>query len=88
MFCKTAVAEGEVSPGVYSHIKCVCMCRPILKRNKKKGAYGADQTETVGAYRAERMVKVVELIELKRKGAFRAYKTQKGGLYRGTPVLI
>ena len=33
---------------------------------KKKGAYGADKTEKVGAFRAERTVKVVplELIEL------------------------
>ena len=40
---------------------------------KKKGAYGADQTEKVGAFRAERMVKVVplELIELGKMGAFR-----------------
>ena len=40
---------------------------------KKKGVYGADQTEKVGAFRAERMVKVVplELIELGKMGAFR-----------------
>ena len=40
---------------------------------KKKGAYGADQTETVGAFRAERTVKVVllKLIELGKMGAFR-----------------
>ena len=30
---------------------------------KKNGAYGADKTEKVGAFRAERMVKVV-LLEL------------------------
>ena len=41
--------------GGYSQIKWVCMCRPGLK----KGAYGADQTEKVGAFRAERTVKVV-----------------------------
>ena len=39
----------------YSHIKWVCMCRPMLK----EGAYGADQK--VGAFRAERTVKVVPL---------------------------
>ena len=40
---------------------------------KKKGTYGADQTENVGAFRAERKVKVVplELIELGKMGAFR-----------------
>ena len=40
---------------------------------KKKEAYGADQTEKEGAFRAERMVKVVplELIELGKMGAFR-----------------
>ena len=40
---------------------------------KKKGAYGAHQTEKVGAFRAERTVKVVplELIELGKMGAFR-----------------
>ena len=39
----------------------------------KKGAYGADKTEKVGAFRAERTVKVVllELIELEKMGAFR-----------------
>ena len=48
---------------------------------KKKGAYGVDQTEKVGAFRAERMVKVVplELLELGKMGAFR-----KSGTYRGT----
>ena len=56
--------------GGYSHIKWVCMCRPRLK---KKGAHGADQTEKLGAFRAERTVKVVplELIELGKMGAFR-----------------
>ena len=46
------------------------MYRPSLKRN---GAYGADQTENEGAFRAERTVKVVplELIELGKMGAFR-----------------
>ena len=45
------------------------MCRPRLK----KGAYGADQTEIVGAFRAERTGKVVPLvlIELGKMGAFR-----------------
>ena len=40
---------------------------------KKKRACGADQTEKVGAVRAERTVKVVhlELIELGKMGAFR-----------------
>ena len=40
---------------------------------KKKVAYGADQTEKVGAFRAERTVKIVplELIELGKMGAFR-----------------
>ena len=40
---------------------------------KKKGAYGADKTEKVGAFRAERTVKVVplELMELGKMGAFR-----------------
>ena len=33
------------------------MCRPMLK----KGAYGADQTEKVGAFRAERTVTVAPL---------------------------
>ena len=44
------------------------MCRLMLKR-----AYGADQTEKVGAFRAERTVRVVplELIELGKMGAFR-----------------
>ena len=43
------------------------MCHPKLK---KKGAYGADQAEKVGAFRAERTVKVVhlELIELGKNG--------------------
>ena len=38
----------------------------VLPYVKKKGAYGAAQTEKVGAFRAERTVKVVplELIEL------------------------
>ena len=46
----------------YSHIKWVCMCRPRLKRR--------GLTEKVGAFRAERMVKVVplELIELGKNG--------------------
>ena len=37
---------------------------------KKKGAYGADQIEKVGAFRAERTVKAVplELIELGKNG--------------------
>ena len=36
---------------------------------KKKGPYGADQTEKLGAFRAERTVKVVpsELIEIGEK---------------------
>ena len=40
---------------------------------KKKGAYGADQTEKVGAFRAERTVihLVVQLIKLGKMGAFR-----------------
>ena len=40
---------------------------------KKRGAYGADQTEKVDAFRAERTVKVVplELMELGKMGAFR-----------------
>ena len=40
---------------------------------KKKGAYKADLTEKVRAFRAERMVKVVllELIELGKIGALR-----------------
>ena len=40
---------------------------------KKKAAYGADQTEKVDAFRAERTVKVVplELIELGKMGALR-----------------
>ena len=42
---------------------------------KKKGVYGADQTEKVGAFRAERTVKVVPLqqieLELGKMGAFR-----------------
>ena len=40
---------------------------------KKKGAYGADQTEKVGAFRAKRTVTEVvplELIELGKMGAF------------------
>ena len=38
---------------------------------KMKGAYGADQTDKVSAFRAERTVKVVplELIELGKMGA-------------------
>ena len=40
---------------------------------KKKGAYGADQTVKVDAFRAVRTVKAVplELIELGKMGAFR-----------------
>ena len=40
---------------------------------KKKGAYGADQTEKVGAFRAKWTVNIVplELIELGKMGAFR-----------------
>ena len=40
---------------------------------KKKGAYGADKTEKVVAFRAERIVKVVplELIKLGKIDAFR-----------------
>ena len=56
--------EGNPGEG-YSNIKWVCMCRPMLKT---KGAYGADQTEKVVAFRAERTVKVVELGKI---GAFR-----------------
>ena len=70
------------------------MCRPRLK----KRAYGADQTEKVGAFRDERMVKVVPLEKwvhsekvgafranrTEKVGAFRANKTKKWGLYRGT----
>ena len=39
----------------------------------KEGAYGADQTEKVGAFRAERTVKVVSLepFKLGKMGAFR-----------------
>ena len=46
---------------------------------KKKGTYGADETEKVGAFRAERTVKVVplELIELGKVGAF-----QKSGCFK------
>ena len=46
------------------------MCMYVPPYVKKKGAYGADQTEKVGASRAERTVKVVplELIELRKKG--------------------
>ena len=45
--------------------------RPMLK--KRRGAYGADQTEEVGSFRAERTLKVVPLeqIELGKMGAFR-----------------
>ena len=45
--------------------RCVCMCCPTLKRR--------DQTEKVGAFRAERRVKIVplELIKLGKMGAFR-----------------
>ena len=51
---------------------------------KKKGAYGAYQTEKMGAFRAERKVKVVplELIELRKwvhsekVGVFRANRTE------------
>ena len=51
---------------------------------EKKGSYGADQTEKIGAFRAERTIKVVplELIELGKwvhsgkVGAFRAYLTK------------
>ena len=66
----------------------------------KKGTYGADQTEKVGAFRAERTAdrtgengciqkKWVLLEDFRanrtvKVGAFRANKTQKGGLYRGT----
>ena len=40
---------------------------------KQKGAYGADQSEKVGAFRAERTLKVVplELIERGKMGVFR-----------------
>ena len=38
-----------------SHVKLVCMCRQRLKK-KGGGAYGADQTEKVGAFRGERTV--------------------------------
>ena len=40
---------------------------------QKKGTYGADKTEKVGAFRSERTVKVapLELIELGKMGAFR-----------------
>ena len=59
------------------------MCRPMLKRR--------GLTEKVGAFRAERTVKVVplELIELgkmgalrKSAGAFRANRTEKVGAPR------
>ena len=45
----------------------------VLPYIKKKGAYGADQTETVGAFIADRTVKIVplELIELGKMGALR-----------------
>ena len=51
----------------------VMYVQPMLKR---RGPYGADQTEKVGAFRAERTVKVVplEVIELGKMSAFR-----KGG---------
>ena len=61
---------------------------------KKKGAYGSDQTEKMGAFRAKRTIKVVPFgkngcIQKKvgalganrteKVGAFRANKTKKGG---------
>ena len=65
---------------------------------KKKWAYGADQTEKVGTFRAERTVKVIELEKMgtfkkggsfranrtDKVGALRANKTKKAGLYRDT----
>ena len=47
------------------------MCRPMLKRRGLTELH--DQTEKVGAFRAERTVKVVplELIELGKMSAFR-----------------
>ena len=53
------------------------MCRPRLKR---MGAYGADQTEKVVAFRAERMVK--ELC------TFRADQTGKNGCIQKKWVLV
>ena len=57
---------------------------------KKKGGYGADQTEKVDAFRAERTVEVVplELIKLGKRvhsekvGAFRATQPEKVGAFR------
>ena len=57
-------------PGGDTHILMGTYVPPYVKMN---GAYGADQTEKLGAFRAERTVKVVplELIELGKMGAFR-----------------
>ena len=61
---------GTSSPWrVYSHIKWVCMCRPMLKRRWLTKLIKLK----VGAFRADRTLKVVplELIELGKMGAFR-----------------
>ena len=68
---------------------------------KRGGAYGADQIEKVGAFRAKRTVKVLllELIELgkmEKVGALRANRTEnvankskkRGALPRHIPVLL
>ena len=65
-----ALLENLGSRGGGTHILMDMYVPPYVK---KKGAYGADQTEKVGAFRAERTVKVVPLglSELGKVGAFR-----------------
>ena len=65
--------KGKNQWGVGGGVLTYKMSMYVLSYVKKKGAYGADQTEKVVAFRAERLVKFVplELIELGKMGAFR-----------------